>query len=283
MGTYDQINKVKEKYEKQLNDANAKIDDLTTKLAKANQEIDDYRRKLYEVGEGKGEVNKAKKEIHGMKVEMKTMENKLKEIDGSKMISQFSPKRKELIEKINNLKFENKIFNSFAVKFQSGLKDVIQIAYRIKIGSADDMDFYTFVFRDNIVGLFDKMLHIVTGGKADSATKHIKSIIAKNYSFPKEYLTAIPALKDIDVLGNIIHLLNCQTISYHGSSSTIRNMVYNSETNDYEKSNKFLTLDTEKQLEAIFTLLEFMYYFFSSVDSEINLINLSSCWFKTID
>lgn len=284
MGTYDQINKIKEKYEKLLSEANEKINELTAKLDEANLKVDELRKKLYDAGQGKGEVNKIKGELNKAIRDKRTVENKLKEVDGSKLINQFSPERQELINRINNLHFENKIYDSFAVKFKNGLKDVIELAYRIKVNYVNDMDYYTFVFRDNIVSLFEKMLHLVTGKKKEnSATKFLQKISSGDYEIEKDYTKNIPELKNPKVLSNMISLLNVQSTAYHGSNSTNKNTLYTNENAEQVKSNKFLLLDSADQLTAIFTLLKFMYHFFTCADAEMNLITLSSCWFKTID
>lgn len=284
MGTYDQINKIKEKYEKLLSEANEKINELTAKLDEANLKVDELRKKLYDAGQGKGEVNKIKGELNKAIRDKRTVENKLKEVDGSKLINQFSPERQELINRINNLHFENKIYDSFAVKFKNGLKDVIELAYRIKVNYVNDMDYYTFVFRDNIVSLFEKMLHLVTGKKKEnSATKFLQKISSGDYEIEKDYTKNIPELKNPKVLSNMISLLNVQSTAYHGSNSTNKNTLYTNENAEQVKSNKFLLLDSADQLTTIFTLLKFMYHFFTCADAEMNLITLSSCWFKTID
>lgn len=284
MGSYDQINRIKEKYEKLLSEANGKINELNAKLDEANLKVDEYRKKLYDAGQGKGEVNKIKGELNKAIRDKKTVENKLKEVDGSKMINQFSPERRELINRINNLHFENKIYDSFAVKFKNGLKDVIELAYRIKNNYVNDMDYYTFVFRDNIVSLFEKMLHLTTGKKKEnSATRFLQKIVSGSYSFDKEYTKEIPELKDTNILSNIMNLLNLQTTAYHGSNSTNKTTLYTNETTEQVKSGKFLLLKSDEQLLAIFTLLKFMYYFFTCKEWEMNLITLSACWFKTID
>lgn len=284
MGSYDQINKIKEKYEKQLAEAYVQIDDLSKKLEEANAKVDELRKKLYDAGHGKGEVNKIKGELNKAIREKKTAENKLKEIDGSKLVNSFSPERRELINNINNLHFDNKIYDSFAVKFKNGLKDVIELAYRIKVNYVNDMDYYTFVFRDNIVSLFEKMLHLVTGEKKEnSATKFLQKIVSGAYTIEKGYIKDIPELKDNRVLANIMDLLNLQAKAYHGSNSTNKNTLYTNEETEQLKSGKFLALSSEKQLTAIFTLLKFMYRFFTCEDWETNLVTLSACWFKTID
>lgn len=284
MGTYDQINKIKEKYEKLLSEANERINELTAKLDEANLKVDELRKKLYDAGQGKGEVNKIKGELNKAIRDKRTVENKLKEVDGSKLINQFSPERQELINRINNLHFENKIYDSFAVKFKNGLKDVIELAYRIKVNYVNDMDYYTFVFRDNIVSLFEKMLHLVTGKKKEnSATKFLQKISSGDYEIEKDYTKNIPELKNPKVLSNMISLLNVQSTAYHGSNSTNKTTLYTNENAEQVKSNKFLLLDSADQLTAIFTLLKFMYHFFTCDDVEMNLITLSACWFKTID
>lgn len=282
MGSYDQVNKVKEKYEKLLSEKQKEVDTLLEKNSKLQKEVDDLRRERYEAGEGKGEVNKYKKEAIAAKRAQKTAENQLKELDGSKMISQFTPERQQLIKNIKGLSFPNKIFNNLATKFKSGLDDVIEIAYRIKNNLVDDMDYYTFVFRDNIVGLLEKMLYIATGKKEDSATKYLNKIIAGLIQPSKDYLIHVPKLQDIKVVKNISDLIHIETTAYHGNGKNKRNMVHVSASGEVEKFNNFLNLNKEDQLTAIFTLLEFMYYFFTCKDREMNLITLSSCWFKTI-
>ncbi len=147
---------------------------------------------------------------------------------------------------------------------------------------ADDLDFYTFVFRDNIVGLFEKMLHLVTNNsKADSASKFLDKIINGTYTIDKKYTKKIPALNDKVVLTNILYLLNIQTTAYHGNNKSSHTRLYDS-GDDVAKVNKFSTLNNDDQLTAIFTLVEFMYFFFSCDDWEENMACLSACWFKTL-
>ena len=240
------------------------------------------RKKLYDAGHGQGEVNKYKKQVVAAKRDLATAENKLKEFDGSKLTSQFSQKRQTLIKNITNISFENKIYDALATKFKSGLREVIEIAYRIKMNIADDMAFYAFSFRDNIVGLFEKMLHLVTGEKSNSASSYMRGIINKRFAFEKMYLKEIELLNNDETLTNILYLLELQTDAYHGNNKNAKSTLYNKESSEAQKAVKFLNLDNEKQLDAIFTLLEFMYLFFTCEDSEVNLVNLSACWFKTI-
>lgn len=282
MINYDKNNKIKEKYESLLKEKEVQINALQAKVDKLSNSNDELRKKLYDAGQGKGEVNKYKKEVTAARRDLATAENKLKEVDGSKLISQFSQERQNLVKNINNIHFDNKIYDALATKFKSGLREVIEIAYRIKMNYADDMDFYAFSFRDNIVGLFEKMLHLVTGEKSNSASSYMRGIISKKYSFEKNYTKAIPLLTDDETLTNILYLLELQTDAYHGNNQNAINTLHKSGGSENKKSVRFFNLDNEKQLNAIFTLLEFMYLFFSCEDWEDNLLHLSSCWFKTI-
>ncbi len=280
---YDQINKIKEKYKKEIDSLQSEISSLKEKLTKLEDENNKLRKDLYDVGEGKGAVNRLKKEMHAKDVEYATLKNKMHDIDGSKLINTFSNERKELINKIKALKFENNsIFNSLVFKFKDGLDNVIEIAYRIKHGFVDDMDYFTFVFRDDIVGLLEKMLGAVLNKSESSAAKYLVKLRDDKYSFPKQYYVRIPKLKDKNVINNILYLTNLQTTAYHGTQDNLKHLVRNHETNEKELPDKFLNLNSDAQLEAIFTLLEFMYDVFTNSDHEVNLISVSQNWFKTI-
>ena len=164
------------------------------------------------------------------------------------------------------------MFNSLAVRFINGLDNVIEIAALIKQNKAEDMDFFTYVFRDNIVGLLEKMLKAVLNKSCDSASKYLVNLVNGNYTFPKEYLNRMPNLKNKEVLRNILYLINLQTEGYHGTQNNLKHVIIDKETNEKRKTDRFLNLSNEDQLNAIFTLLEFMYDVFTNKDSEFNLI-----------
>lgn len=280
--SYDKLNKEKEKHAKEIESRDAKIVELQTKVTKLEAEVKDLRKRLYDAGEGKGEKARLESIITTQKREKKTLENKLKDLDGSKLISSFNAERQDLIKKIKNLKFKNSIFNSLAYKFKDGLDNVIEIAYRIKNNYVDDMDYFTFVFRDDIVGLLEKMLKLLLGKSELSASKYLVKIRDGAYQLPKLYYDHVPNLKKKEVVNNILDLINLESTGYHGSNMKVNHLVTNKETKEKEHPNKFLNLDNEAQLTAIFTLLEFMYDVFSNKDHETNLMALSASWFKTI-
>jgi len=279
---YDQINKLKEKHKKEIEARDAEIEKLKQLADKLQSERDKYRQDLYDLGAGKGHINSLKKQLVDKDRKNKTLENKLKDIDGSKLIATFSEDRQALIKKIKSLKFNNSIFNSLATKFIDGLDNVIKIAYRIKNGYVDDMDYFTFVFRDDIVGLLEKMFRALINKSEPSASKYLVKLRDKVYQLPKEYYDRIPNLKKMDVIDNILGLINLESTGYHGSNMKVNHLVTNKETNEKENPHKFLNLDIDSQLTAIFTLLEFMYDVFTNKDSEIILYSISSSWFKTI-
>lgn len=280
--SFDYINKQKEKYEKIIAEKDQKINELEAKALKLETQYNEIRQELYDVGSGKGTIHKLEKQITSQKRENKTLENKIKELDGSKLISYFSEERQELIRKIKALSFNNSIFNNLAFKFKDGLENVIEIAYRIRTNSVGDMDYFTFVFRDDIVGLFEKMLKVVINEEGNSATYFLVKIISKEYKIPKQYLTKIPNLNNEQVIRNTLSLINIQTTGYHGSGINQKSLKYDKDTEEMVKPDRFLRLSNEDQLTAIFTLLEFMYFVFTNKDSESNLLCIAQNWFKTI-
>lgn len=282
MGSYDKLNKLKEQQNKLLLEKDAEIASLKAEIAKKDEKIKSLRQELFDAGHGKGEVNRLNRQIVEHKRENKTLENKIKELQGKNITSIFNPERQELIEKIKKLKFNNSIFNSLAYKFKDGLDNILQIAYLIKCNSVNDMDYYTFVFRDNIVGLLEKMLNAVTGKKEDSASKYLVKLSTGEYTMHRKYYNAVPGMKDKTTLTNILYLINLESTGYHGSQTHQKHLVTDKETNETRKYYNFLNLDSKSQLDAIFTLLHFMYFVFTCDDSEQNLILISSCWFKTI-
>lgn len=281
--SYDQINKIKAKYELELTKKDSEISSLKEKLQKSEEKNDELRKKLYDVGEGKGEQHRLKNIINAQERENKTLQNQLKDLSGEKLISTFIPERQELIKKIKALKFNNSMFNSLALRFINGLDNVIEIAALIKQNKAEDMDFFTYVFRDNIVGLLEKMLKTVLNKPADSASKYLVNLSNGNYEFPKQYTNRIPKLKSKKVLTNILYLINLQTEGYHGTQTHLKKIVIDKETQEKKKTDKFLNLTNEEQLDAIFTLLTFMYDVFTNNDHEVNLLSICGSWYKTMN
>lgn len=283
MGSYDRINQLKAKYEAQLKEKEEKI----AELQKKNEELEDknrtLRQEMHNAGLGKSKVHQLKSELVAKEREYKTVKNKLRELDGSKLISTFSSERQELIAKIRKLKFDNNnIFNALAFKFKDGLDNIIQLAYRIENKMDNDMDYFTFVFRDDIVGLLEKMLRVVLKTSEDSASKYLVKINNGDLSFPKEYYSSIPSLKDKKTIENVLKLINLESSGYHGTKSSRRKLQKDHETDELVMPDAFLNLTNEEQLEAIFTLLKFMYFVFTNKDNEVNLLSISQYWFTTI-
>lgn len=280
---YDALNKQKDKYEGIIKEKDAQILDLSSKVERLEKDLADLRKRLYDAGEGKGEVHRVQKQLRSAERDKRELENKLKDIDGSKLIATFSPERQELIRRIKAISFpKNGIFDRLAFKFKDGLDNVIKIAYKIKNNMVADMDYFTFVFRDDIVGLLEKMLCITTGKSEPSATNYLVKLSNGVYELPNDYYKRNPKLKDKTVLQNILHLLNLESTGYHGTKTKQKRMKKDKETGLAKKPDNFLNLDNEAQLDAIFTMLEFMYDFFTNKDNELNLLTLSSSWFKTI-
>ena len=282
-GTYDKVNKIKEKYEKDLKHKDLQIEVLTNKLNEAEEEVKKLRKQLYDAGEGKGEQNRLKKIINNQEREKKTLQNQLYDLSGEKLINTFSPERQNLIRNIKALRFPYSMFNSLAVRFINGLDDVIEIAARIQKGYAEDMDFFTYVFRDNVVSLLEKMLKEILNKSEESASKFLVKLANGNYRFPKDYYVRIPELKNKETLMHILYLINLQTTGYHGTKTKYKHVVVDKDTNEITKTDKFLNLTKDQQLNAIFTLLEFMYDVFSNNDHESNLFAISKSWYTTMN
>lgn len=282
-GTYDKVNKIKEKYEKDLKHRDLQIEILTNKLNEAEEEVKKLRKQLYDAGEGKGEQNRLKKIINNQEREKKTLQNQLYDLSGEKLINTFSPERQNLIRNIKALEFPYSMFNSLALRFINGLDNVIEIAARIQKGYAEDMDFFTYVFRDNIVSLLEKMLKEILNKSEESASKYLVKLANGNYRFPSDYYKRIPELKNKETLNHILYLINLQTTGYHGTKTKYKHVVVNKDTNEVTKTDKFLNLTKDQQLNAIFTLLEFMYDVFSNKDHESNLFAISKSWYTTMN
>lgn len=278
---YNQINKVKDKYQNEIDTLNKQILELKNKIADLEKKNQDLREERYKAGEGKGERNRLENIIVSQEREKKTLQNKLRDLDGSKLISSFSPERQELIRRIRSLSFNNHIYNSLLLKFKDGLNNVIEIAYRIKNKQIVDIDYYTFVFRDDIVGLLEKMLRVLTNKNERSATEYIVKLRNNEIALPNKYYKRIPNLKDKDVMTNVLYLINLQSAGYHGTHIKYERMMFDKETDGFSKPERFLELDINSQLTAIFTLLEFMYEVFSNEDREDNLLFISNNWFLT--
>lgn len=282
MKDYDRINKIKEEKNKEIQALKDQITTLEEKLKKAEEKNQELRQKLYDAKEGKGESNRLKRIIVEKERNEKTLQNKLDKSEGKHILSTFSKENQELILKIRKLEYSTSMFNSLAYKFKDGTENVIQIAYRIKLNSADDMDFYTYAFRDDIVGLLEKILRILTQVKKSSASNYLVDLVEGKLKLPNEYLKAVPTLNDKTVLENILSLTNIQSTAYHGSRMKEKRVFIN-EDGSKRKYSDFLNVSKEEQLKAIFTLLRFIYYFFTSKNYEQNLINLSSYWYKTLN
>lgn len=282
-GAYDKINKIKEKYENDLKKKDLQIEVLTNKVNEAEEEIKKLRKQLYDAGEGKGEQNRLKKIINNQERENKTLQNQLLDLSGEKLIKTFSPERQTLIRNIKSLNFPYSMFNSLALRFINGLDNVIEIAALIQKGYAEDMDFFTYVFRDNIVSLLEKMLKEILSKPEDSASKYLVKLANGTYQFPKDYYKRIPELKDKERLTHILYLINLQTTGYHGTKTKYKHVVIDKDTNEVKKTDKFLNLTKEQQLDSIFTLLEFMYDVFSNNDHERNLMAIAKSWYTTMN
>lgn len=282
MKDYDKINKIKEEKNKEIEALKKEIEDLKGKLEKSEEKNDELRKKLFDAKEGKGENSRLKKIITEKERNEKTLQNKLDKSEGKHILSTFSKENQELILKIRKLEYNNSIFNSLAYKFKDGTENVIQIAYRIKLKSADDMDFYTYAFRDDIVGLLEKILRILTQVKKSSASNYLVDLVDGKLKLPAEYIKAVPALQEKNVLNNILSLTNIQSVAYHGSRIKEKRVFVN-EDGTKRKYSDFLNVSSDEQLKAIFTLLKFIYYFYTSKNYESNLLNLSSYWYKTLN
>jgi len=282
MKTYNQFNKKKNEFESLIKEKDEQISGLKEKLVECKESNDSLRKKLHEAGQGFGEVNKLKKRINELEREVQTLKNKVNDSDVNALVSSFIHERQVLIRKIKDLHFDYKHFNYLATKFIDGLNNVIKIASKIKTNKVDDMDYYTFVFRDDIVGLLEKMLRVVLDKKEGSATKYFVKLKDGDYTFPKDYYQRIPNLKDKKMLNNVLELLNLESRGYHGSKPKEKTLKENPETQKKEHPDRFLNLSNEDQLNAIFLLLEFMYDVFTNKDRETNLLMISSNWIKTI-
>ena len=282
MGSYDQINKIKAQKDQVIKELKEKIVSLEEALEKEKEKNKELRQTLHLAGEGKSENSRLKKIITDKERNEKTLQNRIDKLEGNHILSIFSDERKELILKIRKLQFNNSIYNSLAFKLKDGTENIIKIAYLIKCNSAGDMDFYTYVFRDSIVALLEKMFYALTGKKEDSATKYLTKFVSKEYKLKKKYYDAIPNFKKPEILTNILWLINVQTTAYHGSTNKSKRVFVDNETKKRTKYINFFNLDSDTQLEAIFTLLEFMHFVFTCDEWEQNLTIISSCWFKTL-
>jgi len=280
---YDALNKQKLKYESILKDKDSEIEKLKKAKTDAEKKYDDLRKEMHDTKTGKGEINHLKEKIVILERDLATYKNKLKDMDKiGKMVKEFIPSRQELISKIKCLNFNNNLYNALAIKFRDGLDNVLELAYRIKMNHIEDMDYFTFVFRDNIVGLFEKMLGVVLDKSEGSSSKYLVKVYEGSYTFPVEYTKGIPLLKDKNVIYNILHLTNLQSTGYHGTKVKQKKTFIDPKTGESIKPDHFLNLNKVDQLNAIFTLLEFMYFVFTNKDWEMNLINISQSWYKTI-
>lgn len=282
MGSYDQINKIKAQKDAIIKQLQEEIASLKAQLEKEKAENSDLRKKLHDAGEGNSENSRLKKIITAKERNEKTLQNKIDKLEGKAILSMFSEERKELIQRIRKLEFTNSIFNSLAIKFKDGTENIIKIAYLIKCNSAGDMDYFTYVFRDTIVGLLEKMFYVLTGKKQDSAAKYLVKLSNKEYELSKKCYAAVPKMKDKKTLTNILWLINMQSTAYHGSTIKSQKVLVNKETNEVKKYINFFNLESKDQLDAIFTLLKFMYFVFTCDDWEQNLTLIAGCWFKTL-
>lgn len=282
MGSYDQQNKLKAKYEAILKQKDEEIESLKIKNKELEDKYNALRKEMHDAGLGKGKVNQLKSELVAKERERKTAENKIKELDDSKYISVFSSERQELIGRIKKLSFNIDKHNCLAVKFKDGLKNVIKLAYLIETKKIKDMNYFTYVFRDDIVGLFEKMLREVLNAKEESASKYLVKINNGLLSFPKDYYINLPKLKDKNVMVNILKLINLESSGYHGTKQNRRKLQKNIENDELVNPEAFLNISNEEQLEAIFTMLEIMYYVFTNKNNEVVLSSISQYWYTGI-
>ncbi len=283
MKSYDKTNKIQNK----LNEVIQQKDDEIAKLTKENEKLklknDELRKEKFDAGLGKGEINRLKSVINDLQRDIATLKNKVKKLEGNEILAHFSNEQKRLIKNIRNLSYPKwPDIDALATKFQLGLDNVIQVAYKIKLNSISDRDYYTYLFRDDIVALLEKILSVLTNTIDSSASFYLLNLINGKVKLPARFYKAVPLMEDKKVLEHILWLVNLESKGYHGSKEKDKRIFVDEETNEKKKYINFFNLSNEEKLTTIFTMLEFIYAVFVDKDQETYLQAVSSCWYKTL-
>lgn len=283
MKSYDKTNKIQNK----LNEVIQQKDDEIAKLTKENEKLklknDELRKEKFDAGLGKGEINRLKSVINDLQRDIATLKNKVKKLEGNEILAHFSNEQKRLIKNIRNLSYPKwPDIDALATKFQLGLDNVIQVAYKIKLNSISDRDYYTYLFRDDIVALLEKILSVLTNTIDSSASFYLLNLINGKVKLPPRFYKAVPLMEDKKVLEHILWLVNLESKGYHGSKEKDKRIFVDEETNEKKKYINFFNLSNEEKLTTIFTMLEFIYAVFVDKDQETYLQAVSSCWYKTL-
>ncbi len=283
MKSYDKTNKIQNK----LNDVIKQKDDEILKLQNENDKlktkVDELRKEKFDAGQGKGEVNHLKSVITDLQRDIATLKNKVKKLEGNETLSHFSVEQKRLIKNIRSLSYPKwPDIDALAIKFQLGLDNVIQVAYKIKINSISDRDYYTYLFRDDIVALLEKVLRVLTSTCEASASYYLLNLMSGKIKLPAKFYKKVPLMGDKKVLEHILWLVNLESKGYHGSKEKEKRVLVDEETNERKKYINFFNLSSEEKLTTIFTMLEFIYSVFVDDDKETYLQSVSSCWYKTL-
>ena len=283
MKSYDKTNKIQTK----LNEVIQQKDDEIAKLTKENEKlkakVDELRKEKFDAGLGKGEVNHLKSIITDLQRDIATLNNKVKKLEGNEVLAHFTNEQKRLIKNIRSLSYPKwPDIDALAIKFQLGLDNVIQVAYKIQINSISDRDYYTYLFRDDIVALLEKILSVLTNTIEASASYYLLNLMNGKVKLPSRFYKAVPLLEDKKVLEHILWLVNLESKGYHGSKEKEKRVFVDEETNEKKKFINFFNLTNEEKLTTIFTMLSFIYAVFTDKDKETYLQAVSSCWYKTL-
>lgn len=279
MGSYDKQNALKEKYQKQIDELQSKLDKAYEDNRSLKEEIKNLKYERYQDGRGVGEVDKLKKEINKLQ----------KEVERYKQLSftnesyeVFDADRQKLIKDIKDLKSKHQHINDLFHKFQTGTNQILTIAKLSQKGTLTIRDCYTYVFRDTLISLLEKTLQVLTGKMTRTLNSILYDLTANKVIVKEEFLKAIPELKEKGVYRKLQYLVYLENTAFHGYTAETKTTKKEAVLDSQAQTEEFLKLKSEDQLDTIFTLLKILYTAFTCSSSEYILTQISGCWKYTI-
>lgn len=279
MGSYDKINSQKEKFQKQIDELNEKLSVANENNKKLKEELKQIKYERYKDSRGAGEVDKLKKKIKSLESEVERYKTK-SFINVSYEV--FSKERQTLIKNIKSLTSAHEHINDIFFKFKTGTNQLLVVAKISNNKHLTIRDCYTHLFRDTLICLLEKTMQVITGKMNRNLNSILYDCINNKDLIDEKYIKAIPNLKDKSTFKKLQYLVYLENVAFHGYFAETK-MHKTEAINDSEtETEQFLKLDKEEQLDTFFTLLQILYFAFTSSSSEYILTQISGCWKYTI-
>ena len=279
MGSYDKINSQKEKFQKQIDELNEKLSIANENNKKLKEELKQIKYERYKDSRGAGEVDKLKKKIKSLESEVERYKTKS---FNNVSYEVFSKERQTLIKNIKSLTSAHEHINDIFFKFKTGTNQLLVVAKISNNKHLTIRDCYTHLFRDTLICLLEKTMQVITGKMNRNLNSILYDCINNKDLIDEKYIKAIPNLKDKSTFKKLQYLVYLENVAFHGYFAETK-MHKTEAINDSEtETEQFLKLDKEEQLDTFFTLLQILYFAFTSSSSEYILTQISGCWKYTI-